>query len=71
MSEKVKEYSFCTAKLEHDKKKQCLHISLLKKGKVFFKSTIQNVQSSFAKVFLQKCTEEDIKDLVKNEMTIL
>lgn len=65
------EYSFGTCLIEHNKDKKCLYITLLKKGKVFFNSTILNVKASFFKLFHKKFTEEEIKDMVKNDMFIL
>ncbi len=71
MVKKKIEYSFGTCIITHDKANSCLYISLLKKGKVFFNSTILNVKASFAKMFHKKFTEEDVKDMVKNDMFIL
>lgn len=71
MAKIIKEYSFCTCEMQHDSKKKCLYISFMKRGKVFFSSTVQNVKSSFAKVFASKITESDLKDMLNHNMTIL
>lgn len=65
------EYSFGTCLLKHDNKNKCLYVTLLKRGRVFFNSTIRNVKASFAKVFVNKFTEEDVRDMFKNDMFIL
>ncbi len=69
--EKKIEYSFGTCLLKHDNKNKCLYITLLKRGRVFFNSTIRNVKASYTKVFLNKFTEDDVKDMFKHDMFIL
>lgn len=66
-----KEFSFGTCILQHNPKTKELYLSFIKKGHTFFTSTITNVSIAFAKTFFTLLSEEELKDLVKNNIFIL
>lgn len=71
MSYAIKELSFGTCIMEHDKIKSCLFLKLIKGSKTIFHSTIRNFNESMLEMFLIRIKEQDILDMIKYEMTIL
>lgn len=71
MSYSIKELSFGTCIMEHDEKKSCLFLKLVKGKKTIFHSTIRNFKASMLDMFLIRIKEQDILDMIKYEMTIL
>lgn len=71
MKTKTKEFDFATLVFNHDTKRKILFIDFLKRGDVFFRTTILHVKTTFVYALLQNLTEKIAKDIYLNNMDIL
>lgn len=71
MSYGIKELSFCTCILEHNKEKECIFLKLVNKGKTIFVSTITNIKESMFERFFTTLQESEIRDMINNQRTII
>lgn len=71
MHVKTKKYSFGICEMAYDHKRKCVYLTLIRKGIAFFRTTITQVNTEFAKRFFKVNTEEDIKGLFYLNMEII
>lgn len=65
---KTKNLKFCTCSFSYDKKRSLLSIELLKFGKTFYKTTLNEVTSKFVNKFIKNFDEKEAKEIKSLEM---
>ena len=65
---KTKNYKFCTVTFFHDNKRQLLCIDMIRKGKVFYQTTLKGVTKTFVTKFIKGFNDEQAKEINSLEM---
>jgi hypothetical protein len=71
MTERIKEFSFCTCIIKYDVKRSLLFIDYLKKGQLFYSLTITNFKKTILKNFFNTFDENSAKEVITNNISIL
>lgn len=64
----IKDFTNCSCVFEHSKRGNIIFMSLMRKGRVFFKSSIRCISYKSAKEFINTFTEDNARDLFKHDI---
>lgn len=65
---KTKNLKFCTCTFSFEKERGILSIELLRKSKIFYKTTLSHVSSKFVSKFIKGFNEQEAKEINSLEM---
>lgn len=65
---KTKNLKFCTCSFNFEKERGILTIEMLKKGKKFYRTTLNGVTGKFVSKFIKGFNEEEAKEINSLEM---